>query len=78
MHDKNKLFSWLEASRGDMIELQRLLTAVPALAPESGGAGEVAKAAALVAWLKKRGFPAVSVYEALDSRVPRAESGRTW
>jgi len=70
VHDRKKLFTLIEKSRKDMIELQRLLTSIPALAPESGGEGELAKAEALVRWLEKRGVPSVETYASPDARVP--------
>lgn len=56
--------------RDDIIELQRTITAVPALAPESGGDGELRKAEALKEYLQKAGFPTPQQYDAPDSRVP--------
>lgn len=56
-----------------MIELQRLLTGIPAIAPDSEGEGEMEKAKALSAWLVKRGFGEPLWYNAPDSRVPAGE-----
>lgn len=68
-----KLFDWLDGQRDGMVGLQRLLTSIPALAPESGGEGEDRKARALAAWLEERGFGAVKNYPVKDSRVPAGE-----
>ena len=38
-----KLDSFMESSEKDMIELQTVLSAIPAIAPESGGEGEYEK-----------------------------------
>ncbi len=56
--------------REEMIGLQRLLTAVPAIAPESGGAGEWDKAQELIKALPGLGFPEHGLYCSPDPRVP--------
>ena len=48
--------SFLNASRKDIVDLEKLLTAVPAVAPEGGGDGETEKCAVLEKWLKENGF----------------------
>lgn len=53
-----------------MIELQTLLTSIPAIAPESGGEGEIKKCEALEKYLKEIGFTDFARYDAKDSRVP--------
>lgn len=62
--------SFFERNLQRMIELQRLLTAVPAVAPESGGKGEAQKAEILKNWLRGTGFPPIGEYKVPDSRVP--------
>ena len=57
--------------RSQMIELQRDLTAVPALGPQNGGTGEWEKAAVLEKWLARLGLGPCASYPAPDSRVPR-------
>lgn len=69
MNDREKLYARLAEYREDMIELQRILTAVPALAPESGGDGEAEKAAVLRSWLEGRGLGPVDDHPAADERV---------
>jgi succinyl-diaminopimelate desuccinylase len=73
MIDRTELFARLDGARKDMIELQRLLTSVPAIAPESDGDGEKLKAEALTGWLKKRGFDPVENYPARDERAAGGE-----
>ncbi|MCX7026483.1 MAG: M20 family metallo-hydrolase [Spirochaetes bacterium] len=68
----SRIFSRIEASEAGMIELESLLTSIPALAPESGGQGELAKAEALEAWLRKRGIVDIA---RMDFRDPRVASG---
>ena len=46
----------LEKTRPEIIELQTLLSSIPAMAPESGGDGESKKCSALKNWLIGRGF----------------------
>lgn len=62
----------IAGSTAGMIELETLLTSHPALAPESGGQGELEKVLALEAWLKERGITQLERFDAPDSRV---ESG---
>jgi succinyl-diaminopimelate desuccinylase len=69
---QDRLFSWIESATDGIVELESLLTGIPALAPESGGQGELAKAEALQAWLQKRGITDQVRYDAPD---PRAASG---
>ncbi|MCQ2592861.1 MAG: M20 family metallo-hydrolase [Treponema sp.] len=60
---------FMEDNRQEIIALEKMLTSIPAIAPEGGGDGEAQKAAALENWLKKVGFNDVQRYEAPDSRV---------
>ena len=46
------LCSWIENQKKEIIALETLLTSYPALAPESGGEGELKKCIALEEWLK--------------------------
>jgi len=55
-----------------MIDLETLLTAIPALAPESGGDGELKKCEALELYLRTLGF---SNFERFDAPDPRVSSG---
>jgi len=66
----SEIFSFLDGQRETIIALERLLTSYPALAPESGGIGEIEKAQALEAWLKEQGITNIEHYDAPDSRVP--------
>ena len=61
---------WLEEKRSLAVELESLLTSHPALAPESGGEGELAKACALEEKLRSLGFAHFERIDAPDSRVP--------
>jgi succinyl-diaminopimelate desuccinylase len=56
-----------------IIEMQRALTAVPALGPQNGGTGEWEKAQVLVSWLEKLGLGPCEHYPSPDPRVPRGE-----
>ncbi len=64
--------SYISAVAEDMIELETLLTGCPALAPESGGQGELKKVEVLEDWLKRNGITRLERFDAPDSRV---ESG---
>lgn len=59
----------IASSKAEIVELETLLTSHPALAPESGGDGELEKVTALEAWLKSQGFTQFQRFDAPDSRV---------
>lgn len=63
------LYAWIEEQEQEMVQLQQMLTSIPALAPESEGDGELAKAEALLLRLREMGFTHFSHYDAPDSRV---------
>jgi succinyl-diaminopimelate desuccinylase len=88
---KDKAFKWLEDSSHAMVELETLLSSVPAIAPESGGQGEMRKAEALIGWLGSKGVHEIERFDAPDPRVPGGrrpnvlatmpganDSGRIW
>ncbi len=54
----------------EMIELQKILTAIPALGPENGGEGEEKKARALASYIEREQLGTVEWLNAPDSRVP--------
>jgi len=60
----------IDGYREEAIELQRRLTAVPAIAPTSGGEGEAKKAALVRSYVEGLSLGEVTVIEAPDSRVP--------
>lgn len=60
---------FLQKQREKIIELETLLTSIPAIAPEGGGDGETLKADALEKWLFETGFTDIQRFEAPDSRV---------
>lgn len=60
---------WLFEQKERMIDLQRRLTACPALGPDNGGQGEWQKAEILKEWLFENGFPDVDNYNVEDERV---------
>lgn len=66
---KEKIFSFIENSVEAMIGLETLLTSIPALAPESGGEGELEKAIALEKWLRENSVSDLVRMDAPDSRV---------
>jgi succinyl-diaminopimelate desuccinylase len=70
---KDKAFKWLDASAAGIVELESLLSSIPAIAPESGGQGEMKKAEALVDWLASKGIRDIERYDAPDSRVPEGK-----
>lgn len=62
--------SKIESYRGEMIELQRSLTGIPALSPDNEGRGEWEKMRFLRSQLELLGFDAIEEYNAPDERVP--------
>lgn len=66
----DSILAHIDAQRERVIDLQRGLTAIPALGPDNGGDGEIAKCA----WIKERlaeiGVPVVREMDAPDPRVP--------
>lgn len=60
---------FLNKQREKIIELETLLTSIPAIAPEGGGDGETLKCNALEKWLHEEGFTNIERFEAPDSRV---------
>ena len=65
----DQLRAYIEEHTQDMVELERLLTSIPALAPENGGDGEEKKAKALEKWLLDNGIKDIKHYDAPDKRV---------
>ena len=63
-----RLMSTIESYREPMIEAQRQLTAIPALGPENGGQGELAKAELVQKWCGELGL-ALTRVDAPDERV---------
>jgi len=61
--------SFMTENKPEMVNLEKLLTSIPAIAPEGGGDGESKKCDALENWLKEKGFTDIKRYEAPDSRV---------
>ena len=64
---------FLKSNKREIVALETLLTSIPAIAPEGGGAGESKKADALEAWLRDKDFDkngcTIERFEAPDSRV---------
>jgi len=70
MTNRERVFAHIERSEGGIVELQTLLSGIRAIAPESGGTGELEKCEALEAWLKKRGIVKLERFDSPDPRVP--------
>jgi succinyl-diaminopimelate desuccinylase len=60
----------LEAFRNEMIDLQIKLTAIPAVAPSSGGEGEARKSEFVLSYLRESGFQEIEVIKAPDLDAP--------
>jgi succinyl-diaminopimelate desuccinylase len=64
-----RILKRIEGYEPDMVRMQIALTAIPALAPENGGDGEMEKAKFLTDSLRDLGFPRVERCDAPDGRV---------
>lgn len=73
MDERETLRTRVEEKRDQIIEMQRDLTAVPALAPQNGGTGEWEKAQVVSRWLSRLGLGACESLPAPDPRVPKGE-----
>lgn len=73
MDPTDSLRKKINSKRDQMIELQRALTAVPALGPQNGGEGEWEKAQLLITWLDRLGLGPCELASAPDARVPKRE-----
>ncbi|MDR2245937.1 MAG: M20 family metallo-hydrolase [Treponema sp.] len=60
---------FIEASEELAVELETELTKRPAIAPESGGAGELDKCEFLAGWLRAQGITGLARYDAPDGRA---------
>ncbi|MCB2186919.1 MAG: M20 family metallo-hydrolase [Deltaproteobacteria bacterium] len=65
----NRLLARVDSYRQAMIDAQRALVATPALGPDNGGRGEMAKALLVEGWLADLGLELIRV-DAPDDRVP--------
>jgi succinyl-diaminopimelate desuccinylase len=70
MTDLETVTQWIHGQVPSMVSLERLLTSIPSMAPESGGEGELSKCEALSLWLREAGFSRFERYDAPDPRVP--------
>jgi len=68
-----KVCATIDDYKQKVIDIQKLLISIPALAPENDGDGETKKAEALMAYLKDEGFPEPKNYPAPDNRVSSGE-----
>jgi succinyl-diaminopimelate desuccinylase len=64
-----EIFSWIDNAAALAVELETELTKRPAIAPDSGGEGELDKCVFLENWLKVQGITRIERYDAPDSRA---------
>lgn len=65
-----KIIDRISSFRNEMIDMQIKLSALPAIAPESGGEGEAKKAEFLIEFLKSMKFQSFDVIKAPDLDAP--------
>ncbi|GHU02383.1 acetylornithine deacetylase [Spirochaetia bacterium] len=66
---KEKIFEFIDHNASLAVELETELCKRPAVSPDSGGEGELAKCEFLEGWLKKQGVTALERFDAPDSRA---------
>ena len=69
MKDFKIIRDFVEGLKDEAIRIEKLLTSIPAMAPESDGDGEEKKAIALEKYLVSLGFPKAEYFYAPDDRV---------
>ncbi|MDR1326640.1 MAG: M20 family metallo-hydrolase [Treponema sp.] len=69
MEEKKKLFTYIDSATALIKELETELTRRPAIAPDSGGEGELDKCVFLADWLTRKGITCLERYDAPDSRA---------
>jgi len=62
--------SFVERSKDEMIEFTRDILSIPAIAPESGGTGEMEKAERILELVSDWSFDSIERYDSRDDRVP--------
>jgi len=67
--DFQKVFSRIDSLERDMVEMQKQLSAIPAISPESGGDGEEKKAAYLYQMVQSLSPDELETVKAPDARV---------
>ncbi len=70
MTEQGKIAEKIDRFRDEMVDFQIKLCACPAVAPASGGKGEVQKAEILLDFLKKNGFSNIELLKAPDLDAP--------
>ena len=59
--------------KNEMIEFTRKILSIPAIAPETGGEGEMAKANKILELISGWGFDSIERYDSPDDRVPEGK-----
>jgi succinyl-diaminopimelate desuccinylase len=67
---RSGVFSEVERLKDEMVQTLTELVRIPAIAPESGGEGEMNKAEKLMHILEAMGFDKIERFDAQDERVP--------
>lgn len=69
MSDFEKITSFIDGQIREMVSLETLLSSIPAVSPDSGGEGELAKCEALTLALREMGFSKFERYDVPDNRI---------
>ena len=64
-----EICKYIDEHKSTFVELETLLSSIPAISPLSGGEGEYKKAHALEEWLRKQGYTDFQYIEAPDEKA---------
>lgn len=70
MSDISVIIDSVDGLKNEMIEFTRDILSIPAIAPESGGTGEMKKAERILELISDWGFDSIERYDSPDERVP--------
>ena len=70
MSDVDRIVGMIDGMRSEILDFTREILSIPAIAPESGGSGEMRKAERLLELVSDWGFDSVDRFDSPDERVP--------
>jgi succinyl-diaminopimelate desuccinylase len=70
MEDHQRVWKAIEEMKEDIIDFTREILSIPAIAPESGGSGEMEKAERILELISGWGFDSIERYDSPDDRIP--------
>jgi succinyl-diaminopimelate desuccinylase len=73
MPDITGLYEIIDSMKDEIIDFTREILSIPAIAPESGGQGEMKKAERILELIEGWGFDSIERYDSPDDRVPEGK-----